>query len=72
MREYITRKFKTMFVKLVNVCMYLYVIVNDYKIKYEYGKKRTVQECIMFMNSTRTPESTNHSRKIIKMFKNGL
>ena len=29
-----------MFVKLVNVCMYIYVIVNDYKIKYEDGKKK--------------------------------
>ena len=61
-----------MFVKLVIVCVYIYVIVNDYKIKYEDEKKRVVQECIMFMNSTRTPESTNHSRKIIEMFKNGL
>ena len=45
-REYITRKIKTMFVKLVNVCMYIYVIVNDYKIKYEDGKKEQFKNAL--------------------------
>ena len=44
MREYITRKFKTMFVKLVIVC--ICVIVNDYKIKYEDEKKEQFKNAL--------------------------
>ena len=35
MREFITKKFKATFENLVFVFVYIYVIVNDYKIKHE-------------------------------------
>ena len=39
-REYVTRKFKTMFVNSEIVCIYIYVIVNNLQIKYEDRKKK--------------------------------